>query len=99
MFFIVSIQLNGHNAKKCIPLKWIKGLDSVFLFNYGKAYLKSKPYTIFLSSNTNDEPDFDLRLLEAIDEKHAGCYTATILHIIGKFNSTFPTVRIAYKII
>lgn len=84
MFFIISINIS--KKKVIVPSKWIKGLnvDIIKLFNYGKLYNKSKTYTVFISNNHNDEPNFDLGLSTVFNIENPACYEAILSWSFGK---------------
>lgn len=89
MFFLVLIQ--GTNAKKLVPSKWIKNLETSHLLNYGMRYHKKKLYTVFYSPfiSTSIEPDFTLTPSLVFSDTKNACYKAFLLKIFSKFNIEF----------
>lgn len=84
MFFIILIKT--FKKKVIVPSKWVKGLnvDLIKLFNYGKIYNKHKTYTVFISNNHDDEPNFEMGISAVFDTNLPACYEATLSWAFGK---------------
>lgn len=83
MYFRVEIQ--GSLEKVIIPLKWIKNMETIFLFNYGVSYMKKRIFTVFIHADQSREPDFNLDVLTQLNLQRAACYEAKILKCCGKY--------------
>lgn len=83
MYFLVKLK---NNQKSLVPQKWIKDIDKVLLkiYNYGIRYLKKKLFTVYISVNFHDEPDFDLSVFDELRLDRGGCYEASIVKCFGK---------------
>lgn len=83
MYYIVKLR---SQQKFLIPQNWIKNLDQYLMkiYNYGITYIKRDYFKVFISNNFNDEPDFQLPVLNAKTNDRSGCYEAQILRNFGK---------------
>lgn len=62
---------------RIFPAKWIQGIDLFQLLNYGLAYVRRIPHTIFIPSNGSM---IGLDILPDIDDGRSACYLAYVLH-------------------
>lgn len=83
MFFVVKLQ---NSQKALVPQKWIQNIDEclIMVYNYGVRYLKKKTFTVFISKNFEEEPDFKLNISNELQGDRSGCYKASIMRGIGK---------------
>lgn len=88
MYFVVKLQ---NKQKHLVPQKWIKDIDKdlIKMFNYGITYLKKKLFTVYISVNLHDEPDFGLSVLNELKLDRCGCYKASIVKSCGEYISIY----------
>lgn len=82
MYFLVSIKQS--HEKVILPIKWIKNLNLTKLLNKGLVFIKKHNFKVFISLNcVNEEPDFQLAILEKIDFLRPACYISKVLKCFG----------------
>lgn len=79
MYCVIFIE-NGLEVK-AIPVKFIKGFDSIGFAN--DAIDQSKSHIVFYNTDHNMNPDFTIALLEKFDDTVSACYKAKLWKFYG----------------
>lgn len=82
MFFLVEIKQS--REKIIIPSKWFHQIDLIKFLNYGPVYYRKHFFIAFHSRNSQDEPNFDRRVLTRFDGSKDACYAVKVIKSFGK---------------
>lgn len=91
MFFLIQLK---SGQKNIVPIKWIKQLNFCDLLNRGVTFFKKREYSVYISNDINDEPDFTLEVCDSIENKNPALYKGFIKICFGNF---FKNVRLKQK--